>query len=152
MTAYGFVSGEINENEFIFQTAKNGASSLASGAGCFVAVTLGASPTGWVVLAIGTGAYVVTDIVFGEIRKFCDGTVLLDEELIGLLPTEMQRRKSAFSWDGIDSGLDLSTFLNRESGIDYRATNPSGFDWKPCRDGGFEYSPSHSSGLQMPTH
>ena len=152
VTAYGFVSGEIDENEFIFQTAKNGAASIASGAGCFVAVTLGASPTGWVVLAIGTGAYVVTDIVFGEIRKFCDGTELFDEELIGLLPTEMQRRKSAFSWDGIESGLDVTSLLNRESGIDYTGTNPSGLDLKPRRKGGFEYSPSNSSGLQMPTH
>ena len=152
VTAYGFVSGEIDENEFIFQTAKNGAASIASGAGCFVAVTLGASPTGWVVLAIGTGAYVVTDIVFGEIRKFCDGTELFDDELIGLLPTEMQRRKSAFSWDGIESGLDITSLQNRDSGIDYRGKNPSGLDWKPRRKGGFDYSPSHSSGLQMPTH
>lgn len=61
-TLYQFSRGEITQETFCWESAKNCSAGILAGTATFVAVVLGAAPGGWVVMGIGVGSYMLCDI------------------------------------------------------------------------------------------
>ncbi len=134
-TLYQFARGDITQEDFCWESAKNCSASMLTGGATFVAVVLGAEPAGWVVLGIGVGAYMLCDVAFSEIRRMVDGPSFTLDDILGGLPTEIQRRKTLFDYSGYDSLLE---YRGDESILDYHGENSmfelrsdsSAFDFK----------------------
>ena len=92
-TIYKFAAGDISDDYFEKETLKNLTIALATGAATLVTVALGAHPTGWVVLGVGIGTAIIVDFVFDRFYdEFKTPTITLND-ILGKLPTELQRRK-----------------------------------------------------------
>ena len=134
-TLYQFARGDISQEDFCWESAKNCSAAMLSGGATFVAVVLGAAPTGWVVMGIGIGSYMLCDIAFTEIRRLVDGPSFTLDDILGELPTELQRRKAMLDYSGLDS---LLTYRGDESILDYHGADSmfelpndsSAFDFK----------------------
>lgn len=134
-TLYQFARGDISQEDFCWESAKNCSAAMLSGGATFVAVVLGAAPTGWVVMGIGIGSYMLCDIAFTEIRRMVDGPSFTIDDILGELPTEIQRRKTLFDYSGYDS---LLAYRGEESILDYHGadsmfelpSDSSAFDFK----------------------
>lgn len=134
-TLYQFARGDISQEDFCWESAKNCSAAMLSGGATFVAVVLGAAPTGWVVMGIGIGSYMLCDIAFTEIRRLVDGPSFTLDDILGELPTELQRRKTMLDYSGLDS---LLTYRGDESILDYHGADSmfelpndsSAFDFK----------------------
>ena len=138
ITAYQFFNGNISEGEFCFETAKNCSASLLTGGLTFVAVTLGATPGGWVVLGIGVGSYMVCDIAFEGLRRCLNGPGFELEDILGKLPTEIQRRATAMDYTGYKSLLKYQG--HGSSPLEYEG-GESLFD-PPKRESPLDYVPN----------
>ena len=75
------------------------------------------------------------DIAFTEIRRLVDGPSFTLDDILGELPTELQRRKAMLDYSGLDS---LLTYRGDESILDYHGADSmfelpndsSAFDFK----------------------
>lgn len=134
-TLYQFAHGDISQEDFCWESAKNCSSAMLVGSATFVAVVLGAEPVGWVVVGIGIGSYMLCDLAFSEIRHLVDGPSFTLDDILGELPTEIQRRKTSLDYSGFDS---LLTYKGNESILDYHGADSmfelpndsSAFDFK----------------------
>jgi len=134
-TMYQYFHGDITHDDFLWESGKNCADAILTGSATFVAVLLGASPAGLVVLGIGIGSYALCDIVFSNIRKMVEGPTFTLDDVMGELPSEIQRRKTCFDYSGYEAFLE---FNGRESMFDYRG-GESFLDYKPNNDSIFEF-------------
>lgn len=124
-TLYQYATGDISDEDFAWESARNCAASMMTGAGTFVAVTLGAAPGGFIVLGVGIGSYLICDIAFKELRLAVEGEhVDLDDILWGC-PTDVQRRLTSYDLIGEGaSAADRARYDARR-----RAENASGCLW-----------------------
>ena len=134
-TVYGFSQGKMTEADFQRETIGNCGKALIEGTAVFVAVILGASPHGWVVIGVGLGTYILCDIVYKGICQWIDGPGFELEDIIGELPTEIQRRQTAFSYEGYET---LLKYQGRVSAFD-TPSGESAFD-APSAESPFDYS------------
>lgn len=91
-----YQAGVMTEDEFLLETEKNCGAALVTGATTFVLISLGATPTGWVVLGVGTA----TDILYGMCFDEVQWIQSFDWEkdwIFGEVPTDIQRRNKFLS-------------------------------------------------------
>ena len=105
VTGYCYFKGDINKDKFVLDSAKNLTAAILIGTATFVAVALGASPYGPVVLAIGIGTYLLCDIAFTRLERAIEYQRFHIEDMLGEFPVEFQRRRSTLEYDGYDNLL-----------------------------------------------
>lgn len=103
VTIYKFTRGSITEDEFIKESAKNCGGAILVGTTTYVLVALGATPTGWVVIGVGIAAELVYDVAFECVYKEFARPTISMQDILGRLPTELQRRTSVFDERGFGS-------------------------------------------------
>ena len=81
VACYQYCTGSINQPEFRRKLQDAAIKGVSVGGCSAVAVVLGATPGGWVVLGVGFGAYVVTDIALTNIHKVHDSKYLTIDDL-----------------------------------------------------------------------
>ncbi len=124
VSAYRFFAGDMNGDTFAYETAKNLGKALMVGTATHVTVMLGATPTGWIIMGIGIGVYTASDFAFTCLeREFAASTITFDD-ILGQLPTELQRRKNAMTFDGYQTIFD---YQGQSSALEYRG-RPSVYD------------------------
>ena len=95
-TTYLFVGDQISVDEFIDSNLKTIVKSGASASATYVAVLLGASPGGPVVMAVSIGGYVVGDLVVRHYERLQQRKHFHFEDIIGRVPLAIKNRKTAF--------------------------------------------------------
>ena len=108
VSVYQFAHGNITEDEFLRQSIKNLGTSLAVGTAAFVCVALGASPYGWVVAGVCIGTAIIVDLAFEHIYKEFKTPIITMNDVLGKLPTELQRRPNIWDHTGFE-------YLNEEN-------------------------------------
>lgn len=139
-TIYQFSCGNITEEEFLKESAKNCADSIVLGSTTYVLVALGMNPTGWAVIGAGITASLVYEISFDYVcDKFATPVLSLDD-IVGRLPVDIQRRKTYFDTTGYDSFVEgnkkqssqlLPSVQQKNSALDYYYQNNSFINFKP---------------------
>ena len=146
VTVYKFANGKITEEEFIRESAKNCGAALTVGTTTFVLVALGATPTGWVVIGAGVTAELVYEVAFDYIYKEFATPVITMDDLIGRLPTALQRRRGAFNHDGFESFLEANQ--KQLSLLEFADTQDSPLDI-PRRNSALDYFENKKSPLEI---
>lgn len=126
ITCIGYAQGEMTDAQFQRETGKNCAKGIMTGTATYVAVALGAAPGGWIVMGIGIGAYMLSDVVCDSVCLAIDGPEFSLDDILGELPTELQRREGLFEYEALESAFD---FKGRESVFDFKG-NESVFDYE----------------------
>ena len=127
ITVYKFTSGNISEEQFIKESAKNCGAAIVAGSATWVIVALGATPTGWAVIGVGITADLMYEVAFKQLEKeFSTPTITMDD-LLGKLPTSLQNRRGAFNHDGYDSFLEINK--KRLTAFDYFESKKTSFDY-----------------------
>ena len=143
ISAVGLAKGEMTEDAFLVETGKNAGAALVDGLAVYAVCCFGFGPAGGVAIVVGVGSYVIYDIVFDtlyDINKFKGITL---DDYLGVMPTEIQRRPSAFDYEGACKILDYegeSPGLGYEGnapGLDYKGTNPGLGEVPNIRKDGF---------------
>lgn len=88
--------GALSAEEFEEQTIKNCGASLAAGMTTAVLVTLGATPTGWVILLTSSVVDITYGLVYDEL-KWINSFSWEHDWIFGEVPTEIQRRRKLFA-------------------------------------------------------
>lgn len=130
-TAVGLAKGEITEDAFWVETGKNIGAALVEGVAVGVVCCLGFGPAGVVAIAVGVGAYIIYEVAFNvlyDINKFKGITL---DDYLGVMPTAIQRRPSAFDYEGACKVLN---YEGTAPGLGYEGTAP-GLDYKGDRPG-----------------
>ena len=125
-TAVGFAKGEMTEDAFWVETWKNVGAAVVDGVAVAVVCCLGFGPAGVVAIAVGVGAYIIYEVVFNvlyDINKFKGITL---DDYLGVMPTEIQRRPSAFDYEG---ACKILNYEGAALGLGYEGTAP-GLDYK----------------------
>ena len=146
VTVYKFANGTITEEEFIRESAKNCGGALTVGTTTFVLVALGATPTGWVVIGAGIAAELVYEVAFDYVYKEFATPLITMDDLIGKLPTSLQRRRGAFNHDGFESFLEANQ--KRFSLLEFADTQDSPLDI-PRRNSALDYFENKKSSLEI---
>ena len=142
-TAVGFARGEMSEDTFWVETWKNAGAAVVDGVAVAVVCCLGFGPAGVVAIAVGVGAYIIYEVVFNvlyDINKFRGITL---DDYLGVMPTEIQRRPSAFDYEGACKILNYegtSPGLGYEGnahGLDYKGSSPGLGEVPNIRKDGF---------------
>lgn len=81
IAGYQYVSGDITRPEMVREVEDSAIKGTTVGGAAAVAVLLGATPAGWVVIGVGIGSYFVTDIALGYYHEYKDSKYLNDEDL-----------------------------------------------------------------------
>ena len=138
VTGYCYFRGDISKDKFVLESAKNLTAALLIGAATFVAVALGASPYGPVVLAIGIGTYLLCDIAFTRLERAIEYQRFHIEDMLGEFPIEFQRRRSALEYDGYENLLKyygssslIESSRKGSSLLEYRGKGKSLLDSTP---------------------
>lgn len=130
-TAVGFAKGEMTEDAFWVETWKNAGAAVVDGVAVAVVCCLGFGPAGVVAIAVGVGAYIIYEVVFNvlyDINKFKGITL---DDYLGVMPTEIQRRPSAFDYEG---ACKILNYEGTAPGLGYEGNAP-GLDYKGDRPG-----------------
>ena len=122
VTGYCYFKGEISKDKFVLESGKNCAAALSTGSATFVAVTMGATAGGPIVLALGVGSYLLCDIGFTRLERAIEYQKFHIEDMLGVFPIEFQRRRSTLEYDGYEN---LLQHLSNTSLINFHGTNPS---------------------------
>ena len=101
-SVYKFASGDISEDQFVRDSAKNCGTAIVTGTATYVAVVLGATPAGPVIIAISIGGVIIADIFFEHLLKEFETSAITMDDILGELPTELQKRTTAWSHAGYD--------------------------------------------------
>lgn len=126
ITAVGLAKGEMTEDAFWVETWKNVGAAVVDGVAVGVVVCLGFGPAGVVAIAVGVGAYIIYEVVFNvlyDINKFKGITL---DDYLGIMPTEIQRRPSAFDYEG---ACKILNYEGSAPGLGYEGKGP-GLDYK----------------------
>lgn len=108
VTVYKFSNEKITEDEFIRESAKNCGAAITVGTATFVLVALGGTPTSLAVIGVGITAELIYEVAFDHVcKEFATPTITM-EDLLGKLPTELQRRRGAFNHDDFQSFLEVN--------------------------------------------
>ncbi len=102
IAGYQYVSGDITRPEMVREVEDAAIKGSTVGGAAAVAVLLGATPAGWVVIGVGIGTYFVTDIALGYYHKYNDSKYLNDDDLKAFGINE----NSLLDFNEIDSPLD----------------------------------------------
>lgn len=130
-TAIGFAKGEMTEDAFWVETWKNAGAAVVDGVAVAVVCCLGFGPAGVMAIAVGVGAYIIYEVVFNvlyDINKFKGITL---DDYLGVMPTEIQRRPSAFDYEG---ACKILNYEGTAPGLGYEGNAP-GLDYKGDRPG-----------------
>lgn len=126
ITAVGLAKGEMTEDAFWVETWKNAGAAVLEGVAVGVVVCLGFGPAGVVAIAVGVGVYIIYEIAFNvlyDINKFKGITL---DDYLGIMPTEIQRRPSAFDYEG---ACKILNYEGAAPGLGYEGSAP-GLDYK----------------------
>ena len=143
IAAVGLAKGEMTEDAFWVETWKSVGAAVVDGVAVGVVVCLGFGPAGVVAIAVGVGAYIIYEIVFNvlyDINKFKGITL---DDYLGIMPTEIQRRPSAFDYEGACRILNyegVAPGLGYEGdapGLGYRGNGPGLGEVPNVRKDGF---------------
>ncbi len=96
-------AGKITAEEFEELTCRNAFSSLAVGGAVGVAVALGASPAGPIVIGIGIGGYWLCDIAFDAMAK----SAFTLDDILGYIPEDLLQVRGPFDLEGYESTFDI---------------------------------------------
>lgn len=107
-TVYRFSRGTISEDEFIKESVKNCGNAIIIGTATYALVALGATPTGWTVIGVGIAAELVYDVAFEYVYKEFARPEISMQDILGKLPTDLQRRTGVFNDSGFDSFLEYN--------------------------------------------
>ena len=146
VTAYCYFKGEISKDKFVLESAKNCTAGLLTGTTTFVAVTLGATPGGPIVLGIGIGTYLLCDIVFTRIERAIDYRRFHIEDMLGEFPIEFQRRRSTLEYDGYEN---LLQYAGNKSLIDFKGSEISIIEYKGEEESLLQFKPKEKSLLEQ---
>lgn len=124
--------GFMDKDEMYNEIIKSGFSSLTVGSISAVAVALGATPTGWVVLAIGIGGYVVCDFVFDLIKP----TALTVDDILGYMDEEFETTLSFLEFNDKMPNKSVLDAPKKDSFID-TPSNPSFIDFDKSKNKSF---------------
>jgi hypothetical protein len=146
VTVYRFAGGDMDDETFAKESSKNVGGAFLTGGATYCAVILGATPTGWVVVGIGIGVNVAWDLAFNQLDKEFSTPEITMDDIIGVLPTEMQRRKDVWSYSGFSCIYDYqgkaeSLFepsMERETFFEPNLKKPGTFDYVPQKKTIFE--------------
>lgn len=136
VTGYCFFEGEISKDQFIVESAKNCAEAILTGGATFVAVALGATPGGPIVLAIGIGTYMLCDITFKRIERAIDYSRFHIEDMLGQFPVEFQRRRSTLEYTGYEN---LLSYSGHDAAIEFKGNGPSTLEFRGGDESLLEY-------------
>ena len=100
---YAYKKGVITAEEFERLTWRNSISSVAVGGAVAVAVAIGATPAGPVVLGIGIGGYWLCDFVFDSMER----TVFTIDDVLGFIPDELVQVQGVFDMKGEQGLFDV---------------------------------------------
>ena len=128
ITTYQFIAGDISEEDFYWESTKNITEAVLVGAATFVAVTLGATPYGWVVLAVGVTTYIVCDISFRVLRHWVNGPGFDLEDILVGVPPEIKNRLTAMDYTDKRTFNTLLEYQGGESPLIYRGRGESPFE------------------------
>ena len=143
ITAVGLAKGEMTEDAFWVETWKNAGAAVLEGVAVGVVVCLGFGPAGVVAIAVGVGVYIIYEIAFNilyDINKFKGITL---DDYLGIMPTEIQRRPSAFDYEGACKILNYEGatpglgYEGRAPGLDYKGDGPGLGEVPNIRKDGF---------------
>ena len=146
VTVYRFAGGDMDDETFAKETSKNLGGAFLTGGATYCAVILGATPTGWVVVGIGIGVNVAWDLAFNQLDKEFSTPEITMDDILGVLPTELQRRKDVWSYSGFSCIYDYqgkaeSLFepsMGRETAFEPNLEKPGTFDYTPQKKTIFE--------------
>ena len=137
ITVYKFANGNISEEQFIKESAKNCGAAIVTGSATWVIVALGATPTGWAVIGVGITADLMYEVAFKQLEKeFSTPTITMDDLLIKL-PTSLQRRRGAFNNNGFEDFFE--TNKKRLTAFDYFENKKTAFDYFENKKTTFDY-------------
>ena len=131
ISAVGFAKGEMTEDAFMVETGKNAGAALVDGLAVYVVCSLGFGPAGVVSIAVGVGAYIIYDIAFDALYDIGRFKGITLDDYFGVMPTEIQRRPSAFDYEG---ACRILNFEGYSPGLGYEGNAP-GLDYKGDRPG-----------------
>ena len=88
IATYSYVNGDINKPDFQEKLVDAAIKGASVGGAVAVSVLLGAGPGGWVVLAVGIGAYEISDLAVNSWRRSQNRKYLTFEDLqpFGIVP------------------------------------------------------------------
>jgi len=99
-TVWNFLEGELTTDEFIYETGKNSSVALASGAATYCSILLGASATGFTVVAVAIGTELLVHAAWAKMEEIHSRNFIFVEDLIGRLPLSVLNRRSYWRADG----------------------------------------------------
>ena len=149
-TSYQFIKGDISEEDFYWESTKNITEAILVGTAVFVAVTLGATPYGWVVLAVGVTTAIVCEVTFYIVKRMIDGPGFDLEDIIGGVPMEIKNRLTVFDYTD-NNEKTFRTILNYQSGespLIYRGRGESPFE-QPKGASPFDFQPNREGPLDF---
>lgn len=149
ITGYCYFAGEISKDKFVLESAKNCAAALLTGSATFVAVALGATPGGPVVLAIGIGVYMLCDIAFTRIERAIEYSHFHIEDMLGQFPIEFQRRRSTLEYTGYDN---LLSYYGHDAVIEFKGKEPSTLEFRGRGESLLEHKGNGKSLLESTTN
>ena len=146
VTGYCYFKGEISKDKFVIESAKNCSAAIMTGSATFVAVTLGASAGGPIVLGIGIGSYMLCDIAFERLERAIDYRHFHIEDMLGKFPIEFQRRRSTLEYDGYENLLGYAK--NKRSTLEFKGNVRSTLEHQGSSKSLLEFQPAQKSLLE----
>ena len=93
-----YANGNMTEDKFIEETAKNCIDGMVAGTVAYVVVAVGIVPGGWIVVGIGIGAAIAADVTFDLVVDATTMPAISINDLLGSLPTDLQRRPDVWEY------------------------------------------------------
>lgn len=143
-TVYRWAQGTIDNDAFVKETTRNLGQAFLTGGATYCAVLLGATPTGWVVFGIGIGVNVAWNFAFSKLEKEFSTPEISLNDIMGKLPTEIQRRESVWSYSGYECLFDYQGTRNTLFEPE-RLSCPTVFDPPPPKKTVFDYTTKKTS-------
>ncbi len=147
MTIYSFAEGDITEDEFQRETIKNIGRAAVVGTTTTVCVALGCTPVGWVVIGVGFGAEIAYEVVFNCVMEKLESPAITMEDILGTLPTEIQRRRTFLEPAQSESFLELNN-SHKKKFLDYSQSQESFLDYSGSNSSFLDYSTPNKSFLK----
>ena len=148
ITTYQFMKGDISEKDFYWESTKNITEAVLVGVAVFVAVTLGATPYGWVVLAVGVTTAIVCDIAFRVLKYYRDVPGFDLDDVLGGVPPEIRNRITIMDYLDNEAFKGILEYQRGESPLLYRGRGGSIFE-PPQRESPLDFQPRRRGPLDF---